>query len=455
MESEELLENVLAKNPGLLLGGLTLVGRQTPTEGGPLDLLGVDEDGRLCVFELKRGTLSREAVAQIIDYASYLDGMELGELATHISDRSGGAHGIEEVEDFEEWYGRHGALESLKPLRLFLVGLGVDDRTERMVRFLAENSGMEVSLLTFHGFVYDGKTFLAKQVEVEAAAEPERRSRRRRVSVEERRIQLERRIEESGVSDLFEAAREMFQENWPTSRPRPGAFGLNIPIVGRREAYARIGVKNEGIEIVFFPAAKALCLDEFRKPLKEIPYVLWPEGREPLEDPRTEIIFRVNAEKWTTHEEALAKLVRTIHQAYIENSINDNGASDLARDALKLFRDNWPDSINVLHRLGVDIAARTGPELTPHARIGLWDEGIGIVFYPASANLCRDKFRPMTEKIRHTTWPHNLEPLTDARAEIQFAFSRDEWETHKEALTELLQTVYAARQESRETVGGA
>ena len=49
---------------------LTLVGRQTPTEGGPLDLLGVDGDGKLVVFELKRGTLLRDAVAQILDYAS-------------------------------------------------------------------------------------------------------------------------------------------------------------------------------------------------------------------------------------------------------------------------------------------------------------------------------------------------------------------------------------------------
>ena len=120
--------------------GLTLVGRQTPTEGGPLDLLGVDSDGRLAVFELKRGALSRDAVAQIIDYASDLDRMELGALAEHISERSG-EHGIEKIEDFEEWYNQEfgdQGLEALKPLRLFLVGLGADDRTERMVTFLAK-----------------------------------------------------------------------------------------------------------------------------------------------------------------------------------------------------------------------------------------------------------------------------------------------------------------------------
>ena len=181
LESEQLLEDTLVANPNLLLDGLTLVGRQMPTEGGPLDLLGVDGDGRLVVFELKRGTLSRDAVAQVIDYASDLDDMDLGALADHISERSG-VGGIDEIEDFQEWYdGRgFGELESLKPLHMFLVGLGVDDRTERMVRFLAESSDMAITLLTFHGFDYEGKTILAKQVEVEGPAEPDLRSTRRR-----------------------------------------------------------------------------------------------------------------------------------------------------------------------------------------------------------------------------------------------------------------------------------
>ncbi len=47
MASERLLEETLVANPDLLMPGLTLVGRQTPTEGGSLDLLGVDVQSRL------------------------------------------------------------------------------------------------------------------------------------------------------------------------------------------------------------------------------------------------------------------------------------------------------------------------------------------------------------------------------------------------------------------------
>lgn len=170
MDSEKHLEEILVKNPELLMPGLTLVGRQTQTEGGPLDLLGVDSDGRLVVFELKRGMLSRNAVAQIIDYVSYLEDMDLDALVSHISDKSG-AHSIDKIDDFEKWYTENenievDSLDSLRPLRMFLVGLGVDDKTERMVNFLTKN-GMDISLLTFYGFEQDGKVLLARQMRVE------------------------------------------------------------------------------------------------------------------------------------------------------------------------------------------------------------------------------------------------------------------------------------------------
>ena len=88
VDTESFLEETLVKNPQLLIPDLRLVGRQTPIAGGALDLLGVDKDGKLVIFELKRGTLSRDAVAQIIDYASHLEAMDSDALASHISDKS-------------------------------------------------------------------------------------------------------------------------------------------------------------------------------------------------------------------------------------------------------------------------------------------------------------------------------------------------------------------------------
>ncbi len=334
LESEESLEDTLVNNPDLLIDGLTLVGRQTPTEGGPLDLLGVDPDGKLVVFELKRGTLSREAVAQIIDYASDLDNMDLDALADHISKKSGD-HGIEEIANFQEWYSAEfGELDSLKPLRLFLVGLGTDDRTERMVRFLAQNSGMDISLLTFHAFDYDGKTILAKQVEVEAVAEPDRRPTRRRRTPAELDRDFDEKMEKYGTRDLVDAAHRMFKEHWPGVTGRPDRFGLHIrfPHTDRRKGYtphARIDAwRDETISVVFFRRTKALCLDEFREPVREIPYATWPKNRDPLDDPRTEIQFHLTLQSWDTHKERLTALLQAIYAAWQNNDQNGGAESE-------------------------------------------------------------------------------------------------------------------------------
>ena len=333
LESEQGLEDTLVKNSNLLMEGLTLVGRQTHTVGGPLDLLGVDQDGRLVVFELKRGTLSRDAVAQIIDYASDLDRMALAELAEHISENSG-VGGIDEIENFQEWYSNRGFddLGSLKPLRMFLVGLGADDTTERMVKFLAQNSGMDISLLTFHAFDFGGTTILAKQVEVEAPAELGSRSTGRTVSVAEKRERLGRLIEESGVSEQFAAVRNIFREHWPESSTSPQTYGLSIQLrqqagLGRRASYAYIQVGKGSLSIVFHPKAKSLCLDEFRKRVcvQEIRYDTWPQNRDPLEDSYASIEFKLTTEEWETHKESLTALVQSVYAAWKNNKGQDDG----------------------------------------------------------------------------------------------------------------------------------
>ena len=335
-ETERLLEDTLVSSPDLLLEDLVLVGRQTPTEGGPLDLLGVDGDGRLVVFELKRGSLSRDAVAQVIDYTSYLDGMDLDALASYISEKSG-SHGIDKIDDFPDWYSQQNfedaeSLESLKPLRMFLVGLGVDDTTERMVRFLAENSGMDISLLTFHGFRYDGKTILAKRVEVEGPSpdQPVSRQRSRYVRRAERWRRLEERVEECGVSELFSAVRALFKKCWHNSSERAGTTSLGIRLRDRTRAqgsgaYARVDPWNGGVTIVFYRNAVELCTDEFRRPIEQIRFQTWPRDREAqaLEIPDTEIQFSLTADEWETHKDRLTELARAVYEAWENRDIED------------------------------------------------------------------------------------------------------------------------------------
>jgi hypothetical protein len=166
--TEELLEDVLTASPDLLMTGLHLICRQSETPGGPLDLLGVDQDGQLVVFELKRGKLTRDAIAQAIDYASYLAGLEPEELGRHITENSGKG-GTEAIKDFAQWYQNQfqRPLADIGRPRIALVGLGVDERAKRMVEFLAK-SELDVSLITFQGFKQGNEIVFARQIEVES-----------------------------------------------------------------------------------------------------------------------------------------------------------------------------------------------------------------------------------------------------------------------------------------------
>ena len=95
---------------------------------------------------------------------------------------------------------------------MYLVGLGADATTERMVKFLADNSRMDISLLTFHGFTHEGKTILAKQMAVEGFEDSDPQPTRRRLSREERRALLDRRLDEFEIRQLFDDAGDMFRD---------------------------------------------------------------------------------------------------------------------------------------------------------------------------------------------------------------------------------------------------
>lgn len=225
-KTEELLEETIVSRPGLLLQGLKLVGRQTDTPGGPLDLLGVDGDGQMVVFELKRGTLTREAVAQVIDYGSYLSELDPEELSNHISERSGRL-GIEKIDDFLSWYQEQFARSLSRPQKpkLVLVGLGADDRTRRIVSFLAD-SEVDISLITFHAFAEGDKILLARQVEVEAKPPIGTTA----VTKKGNLAKLKERVASLGVDEFYyEMARFCQKQLSAYQWPNPSGYSYYLP----------------------------------------------------------------------------------------------------------------------------------------------------------------------------------------------------------------------------------
>lgn len=217
-ETEKILEDALFDDSSLLESGLTLIARQLPTINGPLDLLGIDQDGRLVVFELKRGELTRGAVAQVVDYASAIDAMDRNELAQHVRLRAS-SPGIEEIQNLIEWHGENfpGGAEALnQPPRMVLVGLGVDSRARRMVSFLA-SLGVDIDLLTFNAFAHSNAVFLARQVEVEAQTIKKEKVASTGWSREEVEATMNQAAAESGVLDLIHEVRSFLSANLRTN----------------------------------------------------------------------------------------------------------------------------------------------------------------------------------------------------------------------------------------------
>lgn len=72
--TEKQLEQWICESPDVLGEDLLIISRQLEIPGvGRLDLLGMNADGRLVIIDLKRDLSPREAVAQALDYASWLD----------------------------------------------------------------------------------------------------------------------------------------------------------------------------------------------------------------------------------------------------------------------------------------------------------------------------------------------------------------------------------------------
>ena len=308
MASEIALEDVLVRNPGLLEPGIRLVGRQTPSAGGPLDLLGVDQDGRLVVFELKRGKLARDAVTQVLDYASALNAMDVTELVQHISERSG-TGGIARIDDFQGWYLRQYSVDDLSqllPPRMVLVGLGVDEAAERMARFVSSGT-VDLSVITMYGFRRQGEILLARHINVEP------RPDRRGITVREKRRQLRDFLATNGYAELFQAVTNDIREELP-GKPweEPGRYGVGFQINVEGVFQTWFGVYAGYLEgadysVSILPSTFQRCAAAQAKLEDSVDLKDWPHGGR--------VLSFHSSEEWDQHRDAVIEFVRAVSES--------------------------------------------------------------------------------------------------------------------------------------------
>ena len=332
-ETERLLDDVLVERPEMLMPGLTLVGRQTRTAAGFLDLLGVDQSGQLIVFELKRGNLTRDTVTQVIDYASDLDAMSDSALAEHIAERSGHG-GIEKIENFMEWYSQYSddqEITFLKPVQMALVGLGIDDSAIRMVNFLAAQ-GVQITLLTFYGYEYEGRTFLAKQVQVEPApSETPSITGSRKGRLEGIRKATVEHAEALGINSfLNEVVGSIMKLGSHRQYPIVDGYTfyrrqIRLPDGKRFNAPYSLRFMPDGkIRITFSPMSVHLCEEEFKN-IQTMEFLREPPPNFPPTDRITEQwSCLLNEEEWHEDKDVLLGLASAVYQAW-SDALQSNG----------------------------------------------------------------------------------------------------------------------------------
>lgn len=325
MDYETSLENLLEQNPKMLESDLKLIGRRMTIDGKyELDLLGLNREDKLVVFELKRGVLTRKAVAQILDYCSWIDSRNEDQLLEFLS--SGSA--INEFDDFGSWYKKLRDKELdcsvLRPTRMALVGLGVDERAKRMVEYMAYNE-MEISLLTFHGFRDGNNVLLARQVEVETKHQETSTGR---TNEKEKFRRLQKKIQEYGeeFERFWKEVRESLNSDDATLEPQSTGIAYNYRRIaidksnpddlGYLGSHSIRLAENRRICVTFYPIAIHLCSDHFEKQ-KSLLFKQRPvQNAPPAGNIRNEWYVYLDRDSWGNHKEVLKELVELVQNKW-------------------------------------------------------------------------------------------------------------------------------------------
>jgi hypothetical protein len=149
LENEQRLEEWIVADPSILGMDIVLIGRQVTTPyGGRIDLLGLDRDANCVVFELKRDRTPREVVAQLLDYGSWIKDIGYNELdqiaqkwcSKSLADIYQNAFGVAIPETVNESH------------NLVVVASSLDDSSERIISYLAEEYNVSINAVFFTFF---------------------------------------------------------------------------------------------------------------------------------------------------------------------------------------------------------------------------------------------------------------------------------------------------------------
>jgi hypothetical protein len=179
----------------MLPGDREIIARQLELEAGRLDLLGLDRQGRLHVIEVKRGMLTRDTVAQGLDYAACIEAMDSQELVRCLD-----AYLIKQGKSIGKLLEDRQATDALdsakREVAIMVVGVGRDPGLERVSSYLSHRD-VDLTLVSFEAFqTTDSRQILSREITEE---EPKSSNR---PSVRTSLDDLRKKAMDAGIGDV-------------------------------------------------------------------------------------------------------------------------------------------------------------------------------------------------------------------------------------------------------------
>lgn len=169
IDTEQRLEGILHQDISILGDDYLVLGRQVRTTFGKIvDLLAINETGKLTVIELKKDRTPREVVAQVIDYASWVATLSYRDISEIFKEKNT----VEFEEAFAERFGTPPPEKLNQEHDMLIVCSELDNETERIINYLSDNYSVPVNavFLRFfkdHDAEYLSRSWLIDPTEVE------------------------------------------------------------------------------------------------------------------------------------------------------------------------------------------------------------------------------------------------------------------------------------------------
>lgn len=155
LDDENQLEELICTDIRILNEQWLLIGRQVPTAYNKLiDLLAIDAAGSLIIIELKKSKTPRDIVAQILDYATWvqtIDSTTIADIYREFSKKH--AHTEKSIDlEFRTKFGYQLREEELNNShQMVIVSSSLDSSSERIVKYLSD-SGVPINAVFFRVF---------------------------------------------------------------------------------------------------------------------------------------------------------------------------------------------------------------------------------------------------------------------------------------------------------------